>query len=136
MNSTGVHLFVYGTLRRGSTSPMAALLDAQSQRIGTAQARGSLYALHGYPGFLPDGGEDWVIGDLFSILPEQAEPVLSALDDYEECSPAFPQPHEYRRAMVEVNIQGEILDAWTYVYAWPTTGLTRIKSGDWLAWSS
>lgn len=136
MNPAAVTLFAYGTLRRGGTSPMAALLTTQAQWLGTAQARGRLYALDGFPGFVPDEGGAWVIGDLFLAPPEQAEALLSALDDYEECSPSFPQPHEYRRALIEVRHQGATLDVWTYVYAWPTTGLQRIESGDWLAWSS
>lgn len=111
---------------------MAVLLNTKAKWIGPARARGRLYALEGYPGFVPDSAESWIAGDLFSILPGQIEAVLPVLDAYEECSASFPQPHEYVRAVVDILCQGETLPDWTYVYAWPTIDLLRVESGDWL----
>lgn len=124
-------LFVYGTLRRGCTGPVAALLHAGSRWIGSAEARGTLYRLDGYPGFLPDAGGGAVHGDLFAL--DDPEALLPLLDDYEECAPHHPEPHEYRRVILSVEADGGPVNAWTYVYAWPVRAEDRITGGDFLA---
>lgn len=122
-------LFVYGTLRPAVDGPMALWLREVATAVGPAMARGSLYRVEDYPAFVP-GGEGPVMGDLFA-LPDPAA-ILAVLDAYEECSDAFPAPHEYRRERLTVRTPEGLVDAWTYVYAHDVAGLPRIESGDFL----
>ncbi len=125
-------LFVYGTLRPGFDGPMALWLRGVARHVGPAQARGRLYRIDDYPGFVPGDGEA-VLGDLFA-LPEQEEAeVLAALDEHEQCSARWPTPHEYRRERILVNTAGGPVRAWTYIYAHDVAGLTPIAGGDFLA---
>jgi gamma-glutamylcyclotransferase (GGCT)/AIG2-like uncharacterized protein YtfP len=121
-------LFVYGTLRRGAAGPMALRLAEGARWLGEASAIGHLFMLDGYPGFTPDPEGIAIAGDLFSL--EDPDILLAVLDDYEECAPHFPQPHEYARIMLDVQRQdGAVIRAWTYVYIRPTDGLARIANG-------
>jgi gamma-glutamylcyclotransferase (GGCT)/AIG2-like uncharacterized protein YtfP len=127
---TDVFLFVYGTLRVGFVGPMARRLRSEARHLGAARVRGSLYRVDHYPGFVPDGA-DWVMGDLFAL--GDAEATLGWLDEYEECSPAFPAPQEYRRDRLTVETPDGPAEAWTYIYARALDGLDRIDGGDFLA---
>lgn len=124
------HLFVYGTLRPGYDGAMARWLCGVAHHVGPALARGSLYWVADYPGFVagPDGD---VMGDLFALPDPDA--TLARLDEHEECSDHFPAPHEYRRERLIVSMREGPVEAWTYVYAWDVAGLERIASGDYLA---
>ncbi|MCP1472071.1 gamma-glutamylcyclotransferase (GGCT)/AIG2-like uncharacterized protein YtfP [Sphingobium sp. OAS761] len=124
------HLFVYGTLRRGADSPMARRLRTATRYLGAAHAQGMLYRVASYPGFVPGAGGR-VAGDL--LLLEEAEATLAWLDDYEECSPHFPPPHEYRRIRLIVIAPDGPVEAWAYVYDRSVAGLSPIESGDFLA---
>ena len=122
-------LFVYGSLRPGFNGPMAAWLSSVAYRLGAATAGGILYRIDYYPGFVP-GLKGRVAGDLF-LLPDAAE-LFPMLDEHEECTPHFPEPHEYRRESLIVDTAAGPVDAWTYVYARNVSGLQRIESGDFL----
>lgn len=123
-------LFVYGTLRPGFDGEMAIWLASVAQRAGAASAKGALYRIDDYPGFVP-GPDGIVTGELF-LLPDAAA-ILSVLDAHEECAAHFPAPHEYRRERIRVHMAAGSADAWTYIYARDITGLERIASGDFLA---
>lgn len=123
-------LFVYGTLRRGHDGPMARWLAERSRFIGLATAAGRLYRVADYPGFAP-GGEGRVVGDLLALADGAA--TLAALDDYEECSDRFPDPHEYRRERIVAEGPDGAVTTWTYIYARPTEGLALIEHGDFMA---
>ncbi|WP_176591992.1 gamma-glutamylcyclotransferase family protein [Sphingobium sp. EM0848] len=123
-------LFVYGTLRPGFDGPVAGWLKQAARHVGGAVALGTLYQVADYPAFVPGGNGD-VLGDLFA-LPDAAA-ILAVLDEHEECTDRFPQPHEYRRERLTVLGADGPVEAWTYVYGWDIDGLTRIESGDFLA---
>ena len=123
------YLFAYGTLRRGGHAPLNRLLHAKAPRVGIARARGALYRIGWYPGFVPDR-HGRVTGDLLDIGLRSA--LLALLDRYEECTPDFPAPHEYRRQRIRVQAGGRMVDAWTYVYARPVNARRRIRTGDFL----
>ncbi|SEJ32596.1 Uncharacterized conserved protein YtfP, gamma-glutamylcyclotransferase (GGCT)/AIG2-like family [Sphingobium sp. AP50] len=123
-------LFVYGTLRVGFDGPMARRLRDEACHFGAARVRGSLYRVDHYPGFVP-GGADWVAGDLFAL--GDAEATLAWLDEYEECSPTFPVPQEYRRDRLIVETVDGPVQAWAYIYEHSVDGLERIDGGDFLA---
>ena len=125
-------LFVYGTLRRGSPHPMRRALDEGAAFIGEGTVPGRLYEIDGYPGLLPPRtAEERVRGDLFRILDPS---LLDRLDDYEECSPRFPPPHEYRRVRRIVRLDdGREYSAWVYEYLFPVREERFIPSGDYFA---
>lgn len=123
-------LFVYGTLRWASDAPMAQTLRERSRFQGPGSIAGRLYRIGHYPGFVPDPSGGPVQGDII-VMADPAR-MLALLDDYEECAARFPEPHEYCRAIVTVDTPEGPVDAWTYVYAWPTAGLPQIEDGNFL----
>lgn len=126
---SGALLFVYGTLRPGFDEPTARWLRSVAPVLGRATARGALYRVDTYPGFVP-GDEGVVTGDLFALPDPSA--TLARLDEYEECAAHFRQPHEYRRALVTVEGPDGPMEAWTYIYMRDVAGLERIAGGDFL----
>lgn len=119
--------FVYGSLRPHNDNPMSRWLADNATYHGPACATGALYLVADYPGFVP-GSEGIVKGDLFQLHAHDA--ALAILDDYEECTPSHPPPHEYRRARITVHAAGRDVDAGAYLYMLPVDALPRIRSGD------
>ena len=125
-------LFVYGTLMRGYSHPMARLLAANADFLGEASCRGRLYKVKHYPGLvLSDEASDVVFGELYRL--RAAEALLREFDIYEACGESFPAPTQYVRQMLPVTLaDGSVYDASTYLYNWPVDHLTRIESGRFL----
>ena len=123
-------LFVYGTLRPNHGGTVARRLAREATLAGSASVDGILYRIADYPGLVP-GGNAKVVGDLYRL--SDPVPTLAWLDDYEECSPAFPQPWEFRRALIPVVTRQGLVDAWTYLYARNVATFERIGGGDFLA---
>lgn len=125
-------LFVYGTLMRGFDHPMARLLSAHADFIGSATCRGRLFLVKHYPGLLPsDSTSDTVHGELYRL--RTPDELLREFDMYEACGEGFPEPTEYLRRLIDVRLaDGATARAWTYIYNWPVTGLPRIESGRFL----
>jgi gamma-glutamylcyclotransferase (GGCT)/AIG2-like uncharacterized protein YtfP len=125
-------LFVYGTLMRGFDHPMAKLLSANADFLGAAQCAGRLYLVKHYPGLVKsDDPVDIVHGELFRL--RARDELLREFDMYEACGEGFAQPTEYLREMLQVTLaDGTVSGAWTYVYNWPVTNLSRIASGRFL----
>ncbi|MCB1743051.1 MAG: gamma-glutamylcyclotransferase [Gammaproteobacteria bacterium] len=136
------HLFVYGTLRGSAAgiAELATLFNTSARLLGDARLNGRLYAVSHYPGAVPsDASDEWVHGELYQLLAPEA--LLARLDDYEECSPSFPEPHEYRRCVLPVQLihpdRGQLqLSAWVYVYARDFEESSRIHSGRFTARAS
>lgn len=126
------YLFVYGTLRQNANHPMHQLLAQHSRFIGKARYQGRLYQVDYYPGAVPShNSTDQVMGELYQLL--QPDLLLPELDNYEECSPQFTPPHEYRRELQNIRLDnGNTVIAWVYVYNRNTDGLTLIQTGDFL----
>ena len=122
-------LFVYGTLRAGFDGLMAKWLASVARHAGPATARGRLYRVQDYPGFVPCP-TSLVVGDLFLLPTDPA--VLDRLDEHEECSAHFPAPHEYRRQRLIVQSESGPAQAWVYVYSRDVGRLELIESGDFL----
>lgn len=119
-------LFVYGTLRRDPAGRIHPLLGPDAVWHGMARWPGRLYRVTGdYPGAVPSSTPaDLVHGELYAL----SDPVLGALDDYEDCGATDP---EYRRRLAQVErADGSTVTAWVYVYARPVAGLTPIATGD------
>lgn len=122
-------LFVYGSLRRGNSHPMARTLEAQAVWMGVSRVEGLLYRIDWYPGLVPpNAAGQWVEGDLYRMT--APDHLLPLLDEYEECSPGFALPQEYRRETAMVAFAGAFHCAWTYYYNHPLTGRRRIEAGN------
>lgn len=121
------YLFVYGTLMQG-TNPMHQLLSAHSQFVCHGWITAQLYQIRNYPGVLESGdSNDKVYGEVYRLTDPT---VIQQLDDYEECSAAFPEPHEYRRKQLDVHISSaKTLRAWVYIYNHAVDPKRRIISG-------
>jgi len=125
-------MFVYGTLRKDTVSPMAHIIDDYCELIGEAYIHGSLYDLGRYPGVLV-GAEHQakVYGQLFR-LKDQTK-VLTEFDYYEECSDDFPKPHLYIRQAVDVyGDEAAPRQGWVYVYNRSVENASLIPGGDYL----
>lgn len=129
-------LFVYGTLRKALEHEMHRVLARGARFVGEAALRGALYDLGAYPGLVTEGdGLDCVSGELYALGPDDAEATLALLDAYEGCANSDPEPHEYRRALVQVRFaNGSQRAAWTYLLNRSHAGLQRIPGGDYVAW--
>ena len=116
------HLFVYGTLRRGSDNDYARLLAERGQCIGEARVPGRLYDFGRYPGARrTEQPDESIRGEIFYLKEPGA--ILVALDDYEGS--------EYERTTVSAtHYQGHSIDCWIYWYVGDDTG-RLIASGDW-----
>jgi gamma-glutamylcyclotransferase (GGCT)/AIG2-like uncharacterized protein YtfP len=113
------HLFVYGTLRRGSNNKFARLLSERAHFVGPARVSGRLYDFGSYPGARREEGS--IIGEIVRLDP--LGELLGVLDDYEG--------PEYERAVTTAHTaEGHTIDAWIYWYAKATQGKI-IASGDW-----
>jgi gamma-glutamylcyclotransferase (GGCT)/AIG2-like uncharacterized protein YtfP len=125
-------LFVYGTLMRGYSHPMARLLSANADFLGEASCCGRLYQVKHYPGLvLSDDPSDIVFGELYRL--RAVDDLLREFDMYEACGEGFPEPTQYVRRMLPATLaEGGTRDAWTYIYNWPLTGLALIESGRFL----
>lgn len=121
------HLFVYGSLRRGTEqssalrrgvgNEYARFLEMNGTYIGPGTAEGRLIMLSKYPGFVDGKGK--VLGDLYQVNTV----TLKKLDTHEG--------FEFERLKREVVGPDGPVDAWIYVYKFSPTGKPRIESGDW-----
>ena len=68
---------------------------------------------------------DKVAGELYKIL--DSETLLPLLDEYEECTEHFPDPHEYIRKSLLITLTDlNQVTAWVYVYNHDVSQLQRI----------
>jgi len=115
------HLFVYGTLRRGSDNQFARMLAARAEFVGKARLQGKLLNLGQHPGAIgSDEPNDWVHGEIHRLEDPQ---LLALLDDYEG--------PEFERAVAPVQTsEGGTIACWIYWYVGVERGLL-IASGEW-----
>ena len=145
------HVFTYGTLMQGESrqqiirelSPISVIQTTSSEKNTVkpaikATATGVLLDLGQFPGIIPApaDAEEWedtlVQGELYTF-PEMFT-VLQYLDQIEGYHGAGDDSSLFRRAIIEVDVEGEMKWAWAYFYneaqgknsAWPV-----IEGGDW-----
>jgi gamma-glutamylcyclotransferase (GGCT)/AIG2-like uncharacterized protein YtfP len=126
------YIFVYGTLRSAPANQMSKVLEPYADLVGRGRLPGFLYDVGRYPGAVRKSGTGaFVWGDVYNLRdPERA---LKALDRYEGWNEKSPAAAEFRRSRVTIDLgQGRKVPAWVYLYNRPTTGLPRIRSGDYL----
>jgi len=102
------HLFVYGTLKRGSPNRYAGRLARSAEFLGVARVRGRLHRLRHYPGVrLQPLVNKWVSGEVFRL--HDPSRLLRELDRYEG--------REFRRVKADaVFPNGSRLPCWIYEY--------------------
>ena len=129
-------LFVYGTLRRNGGSKFHQILNKHTHFIGEGHFQGCLFNVSHYPAVIDsDNPAHLVLGEVYSL--NKPGYVFEILDDYEECSAQFSEPHEYKRELRTIHLeQHQTKIAWVYLYNFPTQGLVRIDSGDYLSFLS
>lgn len=121
-------LFVYGTLKRAINHPAHVLLTKDCEYVGEGCFHGRLYHVTDYPAaVVSDLTTEKVYGEVYRIVAENR--LFEHLDNYEECSDTFPQPHEYKRLQVSIYIDLRVIQAWAYVYNLDITELKPIMSG-------
>lgn len=132
MSDANTLLFVYGTLRRGFPGAMARWLQRKARFLGSGYCSGQLFDRGAYPVMTAPAQEgDRIRGDVYLL--ERSAAMLARLDRYEGCSRSARPPGEYRRTCLCITLDdGRELNAWAYLYRYPTRGLRRIASGDYL----
>jgi gamma-glutamylcyclotransferase (GGCT)/AIG2-like uncharacterized protein YtfP len=130
---TDALLFVYGTLRAGSSNDIARIAPA-ARPFAAARVRGLLYDLGAYPALLLDASASWVAGELYAV-PAHAWPALDAL---EEPVTAERPDGEYFKLEVEVELaDGSHRQVWIYAANPAVLTLDRlIAGGDWMAYAA
>ncbi|HZF27903.1 MAG TPA: gamma-glutamylcyclotransferase family protein [Gammaproteobacteria bacterium] len=121
-------LFVYGTLRPCTHSPMALWLRARAVHAGTARTRGRLYDLGAYPGMIAARRDcEWVTGDVYRL--RRPRPTLRTLDLYEWGESGRGRPRFVRVRRI-VEREGRATPAWVYLFRLPISPGARIPEGD------
>jgi gamma-glutamylcyclotransferase (GGCT)/AIG2-like uncharacterized protein YtfP len=122
-------LFVYGTLKSDASNVNAQYLHQHARLLGEATWEGSLYLVRNYPGAVRSQLQgDLVLGELWEL--SNPEELLASLDEYEECSPTSPLPHEYERSIESILFRGEFVKAWVYIYQLDIAPLQKISTGN------
>ena len=130
-------LFVYGTLLRSANHPLGEVLRRGARLIGNGSIRARLYFIpdpqdssNAYPGAIPSGNPaDRVHGELYALIADP-ERLLATLDEFEHCSSDRPEPHEFLRRRIEVNMaDGTSIQAVTYLYCWDVSRARPIPGG-------
>lgn len=120
-----LHVFVYGTLRRGGSNDIGRLAPAP-RWVGDAVVAGTMYDLGAYPGVVL-GGAGCVRGEVYVVAPA----LLAVLDEIEEVYPQ--RSGEYLRREVQVQVAGRRLACQCYELSPArTAGRAVIASGDWM----
>ena len=121
-------LFVYGTLRPCTHSPMAIWLRARAVHAGTARTRGRLYDLGAYPGMIAARRDcEWVTGDVYRL--RRPRSTLRTLDLYERGESGRGRPRFVRVCRV-VELHGRATPVWVYLYGLPIFTRARIREGE------
>ena len=132
MGPSTTSLFVYGTLRRGSSVAMAERLRRESIFVGEAEVAGRLFDIGSYPGMVVTANGSRVRGEIYRVEADRWPEFVKVLDDYENCGEDDPQPAEYHRQVVEAQLDGgEQMLVWAYLFNRPTAGFREISSGEW-----
>eukprot|EP00178_Gracilaria_changii_P015870 TRINITY_DN445_c0_g3_i1.p1 TRINITY_DN445_c0_g3~~TRINITY_DN445_c0_g3_i1.p1 ORF type:complete len:146 (-),score=26.02 TRINITY_DN445_c0_g3_i1:298-735(-) len=132
------YIFVYGTLRyEYSRLPKSQrrlnppnVLHSSGTYIATSKLKNFvMYDIGEYPAIVSSPGS-CVVGDVFSIADED---VMQILDEYEGIGGLYERPYEYKRKSVQIELNGDVIDVWVYVYNWPLHDYECVQNGDYVA---
>jgi len=121
-----VHLFAYGSLRRGETlhAHLAGLVC-----LGRGWFGGRLYDLGEYPGAVPSRAGERVLGEVYELAPDDAR--LAELDRLEGCDPGRPERGLFVRRGLTIELAaGGYVRAWVYLLARVPAHAVLIPGGD------
>ena len=131
LKKSNPYLFVYGTLLSECQNQMSTLLWTNSVPCGCGFIYGKLYDLGDYPGAIADYRyQNKVFGRLVQL--QRANWTLKILDDYEGIESHVPDSGLFRREMVNVFLEEDVVPSWIYVYNRPLNGKSEIPSGDYM----
>lgn len=131
MKNTITKLFVYGSLRSGFHNPAYDYISKFFTLDGEATVKGKLYDMGSYPAAVPSESEHFIVGELYEL--KQAEDfswAIAQLDEYEGVNPGDDELPQYKRAIVEVQMNEEKSNAWIYWFVGSVEGQPIIASGD------
>src|SRR5262249_19328112 len=104
MGSDRSYLFVYGSLRRTGSHPMAGYLAGCAGHLGPAGMPGRLYDLGRYPGLIEPAQEgEWVHGEVYVLT--DPDTILPVLDGYEGCDPQDGSTDLFKRRRTAVVLE-------------------------------
>jgi gamma-glutamylcyclotransferase (GGCT)/AIG2-like uncharacterized protein YtfP len=133
MNTPVIHLFVYGSLRRGFQHPVFDYIKNHFTFVSAANAKGKMFDLGDYPAAIPFTEGKGIVGELFVANSEDDfNWAISQLDDYEGLNPEAGEQALYKREATTVTHNGVETLAWIYWYNGDVTGKPVIESGDML----
>ena len=120
------YIFVYGTLKRGFTLPMASKMHQHADYICEAQVPGEMHLVKwhfDYPaGLYLDDASTFIHGEIFKIKESSVAPLLVALDEYEG--------PEYDRLLLDIKgNDGNNYQCWFYSFNEVPTLFPLIESG-------
>ncbi len=126
------HLFVYGTLRPGSSAHARRILKSSAEHVGKGEVRSArMFDLGEYPGAVRTRSKrEFIIGDVFRINKSKLSEVMEALDAYEEFDPSDPKGSLYVRKITNVKVEDTDLKAWIYWFNRPVEQAVPIEEGD------
>jgi gamma-glutamylcyclotransferase (GGCT)/AIG2-like uncharacterized protein YtfP len=131
MDTPVIHLFVYGSLRRGFQHPVFDYIKNHFSFVADAKVKGRLFDLGVYPAAVPWEDGNGLTGELFVANSEEDfDWAIAQLDDYEGLNPEADEAPLYRREQVTVNYNGSETKAWIYWYNKSVEGNPVIESGD------
>lgn len=115
---------------------MSEVLERHADFVSRGRIPGVLYDVGPYPGAVKRSGtRAFVRGDVYRL--RDSERALQILDRYEGWDERKPRSAEFKRSRVAVDLgAGKKIRAWIYLYNRPTTGLPKIRSGDYLRGST
>jgi gamma-glutamylcyclotransferase (GGCT)/AIG2-like uncharacterized protein YtfP len=125
------HVFFYGTLMAPFNRPGRQRISPKLVYKGRGTIRAALFDLGIYPAAVPtdDGSRVW--GEIYET--NDAQSVLSALDEIEGYRPNEPERSLYTRVLTDATLEdGGVERAWAYFYNAPLGQAQRIASGDYL----
>lgn len=126
------YLFVYGTLRKDCVNSMNHIFSQYATFLSYGFIYGKIYDINGYPGLIISkdiGKKEKVFGEIYKLI--NPEISFKILDDFEECSDRYPEPHEYIRVKSYVYLNNhKKLKAWVYQFNLPVKNFQLISSGN------
>jgi pyruvate carboxylase len=125
------YLFVYGTLRRDCGNDLHRLIARNSDYVGMASYQGKMYQLKDYPGIISsENPQDQVVGELYLL--SNTIKLLNVLDEYEEFDVENEDKSLFIRTKVKVNLKGEKIETYAYLYNRQVDAENQLISGDFL----
>ena len=122
------YIFVYGTLRSDYHHKAHSYMARFFSLKGKASVQGKLYDAIEYPAGVPTTEDQRITGELYVIKnAAEMDKAMQVLDEYEG---SYDGPALFRRELVDVQLENEVVKAWIYWYNRPVEGKKWIASGD------